>query len=130
MEQIERYSALSMLLTAQLKPGVYTNHFLSPAQCEAEIEQGMWFEPFDGGICLFRRREDHDLMTFYLQRDGELPRLNFPRPRLQRLCGGMARREAPCVPSRNWSKPAGQCSFTEIGVSAPRRRRMRKSSLR
>ena len=79
MEQIERYSALSMLLTAQLKPGVYTNHFLSPAQCEAEIEQGMWFEPFNGGICLFRRREDHDLMTFYLQRDGELPRLELPK---------------------------------------------------
>lgn len=79
MEQNERYSALSMLLTAQLKPGVYTNHFLSPAQCKAEIAQGMWFESFDGSLCLFRRRDGHDLMTFYLQRDGELPRLRLPK---------------------------------------------------
>lgn len=79
MERVERYSELSELLTAQLKAGVYTNHFLSSAQCDAEIAQGMWIVRFAGGLCLFRRRDSHDLMTFYLQRDGELPRLSLPK---------------------------------------------------
>ena len=80
MEQIERLEALSPLLTAQLKKGVFTNNFLSQEAYGREITQGLFVHAFAGGLLLFRRRERHWVLNFYLQPDAalELPPLQKP----------------------------------------------------
>ena len=74
MERIEDFAALSPLLTAQLKPGVYTNHLMAPG--DREIAAGLTVFPFPGGLWLRRSRAGHGLYTFYWQRGAEL----YPPP--------------------------------------------------
>ena len=56
MERIEAFAALSPLLTAQLKPGVYTNHLMAPGDYDREIAAGLTVFPFPGGLWLRRSR--------------------------------------------------------------------------
>ena len=72
MERIEDFAALSPLLTAQLKPGVYTNHLMAPGDYDREIAAGLTVFPFPGGLWLRRSRAGHGLYTFYWQRGAEL----------------------------------------------------------
>lgn len=80
MERLTSYEQLAPLLSAQLKRGVYTNHTMGRDAYAAELATGMWAEPFDGGLLILRRRENHDLLTFYLQAGGTLPTLSWERP--------------------------------------------------
>ena len=59
MERIEDFAALSPLLTAQLKPGVYTNHLMAPGDYDREIAAGLTVFPFPGGLWLRRSRAGH-----------------------------------------------------------------------
>ena len=79
MERIDRPEALARLAQGQLRRGVFTNHFLAPADVPGEIARGLRAEPFDGGLWILRRRGGHDLLTFYLQ-----PGASPPPPALER----------------------------------------------
>ena len=66
MRRAESYAALAPLLSAQLRRGVVTNCFLSPAEYQREIEAGLFYEEGDGFLLLLRQRAGYRLLNFYL----------------------------------------------------------------
>ena len=48
MRRVESCAALAPLLSAQLRRGVVTNCFLSPADYQREIDAGLFYEEGDG----------------------------------------------------------------------------------
>lgn len=68
MKQITSYEELAPLLSAQLKRGVVTNAALTPEDWRREAAAGtLWCRSWEGGLVLLRRREGHELMSFYLR---------------------------------------------------------------
>ena len=64
MRRVESYAALAPLLSAQLRRGVVTNCFLSPADYQREIDAGLFYEEGDGFLLLLRQRAvDNQLFT-------------------------------------------------------------------
>ena len=57
MRRVESYAALTPLLSAQLRRGVVTNCFLSPADYQREIDAGLFYEEGDGFLLLLRQRQ-------------------------------------------------------------------------
>ena len=98
MERIERLEALSPLLSAQLKQGVYTNHYAPPAITEREMRQGWPWISFPGGLWLRRRRGGHWTLTFYLQPGAALPLPPLDGRRSPRWSGGSGRGAAAARP--------------------------------
>lgn len=79
--QIDAYSRLLPLLTAQLKPGVITNTLLKKEDYLREIQAGTLFaEEFPGGLLLFLRRGNHQRLYFYLQKEAKLPPISPQLP--------------------------------------------------
>ena len=72
MRRAESYAALAPLLSAQLRRGVVTNCFLSPADCQREIDAGLFYEEGDGFLLLLRQRAGYRLLNFYLHPGAEL----------------------------------------------------------
>ena len=66
MRRVESYAALAPLLSAQLRRGVVTNCFLSPADYQREIDAGLFYEEEDGFLLLLRQRAGYRLLNFYL----------------------------------------------------------------
>jgi GNAT superfamily N-acetyltransferase len=66
MRRVESYAALAPLLSAQLRRGVVTNCFLSPADYQREIDAGLFYEEGDGFLLLLRQRAGYRLLNFYL----------------------------------------------------------------
>lgn len=66
MRRVESYAALTPLLSAQLRRGVVTNCFLSPADYQREIDAGLFYEEGDGFLLLLRQRAGYRLLNFYL----------------------------------------------------------------
>ena len=56
MRRVESCAALAPLLSAQLRRGVVTNCFLSPADYQREIDAGLFYEEGDGFLLLLRQR--------------------------------------------------------------------------
>ena len=111
MRRVESYAALTPLLSAQLRRGVVTNCFLSPADYQREIDAGLFYEEGDGFLLLLRQRAGHPV--------AQLPDqfLRGPVPRLgTALCvdvrrhllaqGRLACRVGGSRSSRSW--PAGK----------------------
>ena len=64
MRRVESCAALAPLLSAQLRRGVVTNCFLSPADYQREIDAGLFYEERDGFLLLLRQRAvDNQLFT-------------------------------------------------------------------
>lgn len=80
MRRAESYAALAPLLSAQLRRGVVTNCFLSPEDYRREIGAGLFYEEGDGFLLLFRQRQGHLLLNFYLHPDAglRLPAMQLP----------------------------------------------------
>ena len=72
MRRAESYAALAPLLSAQLRRGVVTNCFLSPADYQREIGDGLFYEEGDGFLLLLRQRAGYRLLNFYLHPGAEL----------------------------------------------------------
>ncbi len=66
MRRVESCAALAPLLSAQLRRGVVTNCFLSPADYQREIDAGLFYEEGDGFLLLLRQRAGYQLLNFYL----------------------------------------------------------------
>lgn len=66
MRRVESCAALAPLLSAQLRRGVVTNCFLSPADYQREIDAGLFYEEGDGFLLLLRQRAGYRLLNFYL----------------------------------------------------------------
>ena len=56
MRRVESCAALAPLLSAQLRRGVVTNCFLSPADYQREIDAGLFYEEGNGFLLLLRQR--------------------------------------------------------------------------
>ena len=80
MRRVESYAALTPLLSAQLRRGVVTNCFLSAEDYQRELASGLFYEQGDGFLLLFRQRQGHLLLNFYLHPDAvlRLPALRVP----------------------------------------------------
>ena len=73
MERIEDFAALSPLLTAQLKPGVYTNHLMAPRRLRPGDRGGADRVPLPRrAVACAGAGRDMGLYTFYWQRGAEL----------------------------------------------------------
>lgn len=72
MRRVESYAALTPLLSAQLRRGVVTNCFLSPADYQREIDAGLFYEEGDGFLLLLRQRAGYRLLNFYLHPGAKL----------------------------------------------------------
>ena len=72
MRRAESYAALAPLLSAQLRRGVVTNCFLSPADYQREIGDGLFYEEGDGFLLLLRQRAGYRLLNFYLHPGAKL----------------------------------------------------------
>lgn len=72
MRRVESYAALAPLLSAQLRRGVVTNCFLSPADYQREIDAGLFYEEGDGFLLLLRQRAGYRLLNFYLHPGAKL----------------------------------------------------------
>ena len=80
MQRAESYAALAPLLSAQLRRGVVTNCFLSAEDYRRELANGLFYEQGEGFLLLFRQRQGHLLLNFYLHPDAvlRLPALRVP----------------------------------------------------
>ena len=80
MQRAESYAALAPLLSAQLRRGVVTNCFLSAEDYQRELASGLFYEQGEGFLLLFRQRQGHLLLNFYLHPDAvlRLPALRVP----------------------------------------------------
>lgn len=68
MKFVERYEELAPLLSAQLRRGVITNAALTPEDWRRETAgRALWYESWEGGLLLLRRREGYALLNFYLR---------------------------------------------------------------
>ena len=72
MRRVESCAALAPLLSAQLRRGVVTNCFLSPADYQREIDAGLFYEEGDGFLLLQRQRAGYRLLNFYLHPGAKL----------------------------------------------------------
>ena len=72
MQRAESYAALAPLLSAQLRRGVVTNCFLSPADYQREIDAGLFYEEGNGFLLLLRQRAGYRLLNFYLHPGAKL----------------------------------------------------------
>ena len=72
MRRVESYAGLAPLLSAQLRRGVVTNCFLSPADYQREIDAGLFYEEGDGFLLLLRQRAGYRLLNFYLHPGAKL----------------------------------------------------------
>ena len=72
MRRVESCAALAPLLSAQLRRGVVTNCFLSPADYQREIDAGLFYEEGDGFLLLLRQRAGYRLLNFYLHPGAKL----------------------------------------------------------
>ena len=64
MRRVESCAALAPLLSAQLRRGVVTNCFLSPAASPREIDAGVCYEEGNGFLLLLRQRAAYRLLNF------------------------------------------------------------------
>lgn len=72
MRRVESCAALAPLLSAQLRRGVVTNCFLSPADYQREIDAGLFYEEGNGFLLLLRQRAGYRLLNFYLHPGAKL----------------------------------------------------------
>ena len=119
MERIEDFAALSPLLTAQLKPGVYTNHLMAPGDYDREIAAGLTVFPFPGGLWLRRSRAGHGLYTFYWQRGAELCPPPAAEAAVTEIVWRPGKEARPWRPWPGWRKPDGGCSSAGAAGSGP-----------
>ena len=85
MRRVESYAALAPLLSAQLRRGVVTNCFLSPADYQREIDAGLFYEEGDGFLLLLRQRAGYRLLNFYLHPGAKLCLPEQPSPLITEL---------------------------------------------
>ena len=85
MRRVESYAALTPLLSAQLRRGVVTNCFLSPADYQREIDAGLFYEEGDGFLLLLRQRAGYRLLNFYLHPGAKLCLPEQPSPLIAEL---------------------------------------------
>ena len=85
MRRVESYAALTPLLSAQLRRGVVTNCFLSPADYQREIDAGLFYEEGDGFLLLLRQRAGYRLLNFYLHPGAKLCLPEQPSPLITEL---------------------------------------------
>ena len=85
MRRVESYAALAPLLSAQLRRGVVTNCFLSPADYQREIDAGLFYEEGDGFLLLLRQRAGYRLLNFYLHPGAKLCLPEQPSPLVTEL---------------------------------------------
>ena len=85
MRRVESYAALAPLLSAQLRRGVVTNCFLSPADYQREIDAGLFYEEGNGFLLLLRQRAGYRLLNFYLHPGAKLCLPEQPSPLVTEL---------------------------------------------
>ena len=85
MRRVESCAALAPLLSAQLRRGVVTNCFLSPADYQREIDAGLFYEEGDGFLLLLRQRAGYRLLNFYLHPGAKLCLPEQPSPLITEL---------------------------------------------
>ena len=85
MRRVESCAALAPLLSAQLRRGVVTNCFLSPADYQREIDAGLFYEEGDGFLLLLRQRAGYRLLNFYLHPGAKLCLPEQPSPLVTEL---------------------------------------------
>ena len=85
MRRVESYAALTPLLSAQLRRGVVTNCFLSPADYQRDIDAGLFYEEGDGFLLLLRQRAGYRLLNFYLHPGAKLCLPEQPSPLITEL---------------------------------------------
>lgn len=85
MRRVESYAALTPLLSAQLRRGVVTNCFLSPADYQREIDAGLFYEEGNGFLLLLRQRAGYRLLNFYLHPGAKLCLPEQPSPLITEL---------------------------------------------
>lgn len=67
MIKITNYEELNMLITSQLKKGVYTNCFISKEEFLDEIKfESLFYHLYDGGLLIFRKMDGYYKMNFYI----------------------------------------------------------------
>lgn len=76
---------MAPLLSAQLRRGVVTNCFLSPADYQREIDAGLFYEEGDGFLLLLRQRAGYRLLNFYLHPGAKLCLPEQPSPLITEL---------------------------------------------
>ena len=100
MRKIENFAQISDLLNAQLKKGVITNNFLRGDDYTREIANGLYIHETGGALLLFRERDDHLVMTFYLHPNAVLSLPETDRPVVTELsCRAKERTRWPMLPS-------------------------------
>ena len=91
MRRVESYAALTPLLSAQLRRGVVTNCFLSPADYQREIDAGLFYEEGNGFLLLLRQRAGYRLLNFYLHPGAKLCLPGQTLPLVTELAGRRTR---------------------------------------
>ena len=79
MRQIGDFGEISRLVTAHMKPGVFTNNFITSDQYRAEISSGtLYAHEWDGGLLFLRKRDGWHLLTFYVHDVEAAPGVELP----------------------------------------------------
>lgn len=116
MRRVESCAALAPLLSAQLRRGVVTNCFLSPADYQREIDAGLFYEEGNGFLLLLRQRAGYRLLNFYLHPGAKLFLPGQTLPLITELAC-RERIKLPCAGRRTrCARSALRSAFTACGA--------------
>ena len=81
MEKILDYKVLSREIMACMRPGLVTNCTLSGEQLREKIGLGtLYRHRYDGGLLLLEKKQQGNLLRFYLTDPSVLPQVELPAP--------------------------------------------------
>ena len=85
MEKLELETAKA-LISAHIRPGCLFSRSFTPEELADECAAGtLWYENREGCLLLARRRGEHQILSFALDRGAETPAVDFDRPTVLEL---------------------------------------------
>ena len=85
MEKLELEKAKA-LISAHIRPGCLFSRSFTPEELADETAAGtLWYEAHEGCLLLARRRGEHQILSFALDRGAETPAVAFDRPTVLEL---------------------------------------------
>ena len=117
MKWVNDLSEISRCVTARMKPGVFTNNFLTPDEYRAQIDMGaLYMHEWGGGLLFLQKREGRHLLTFYVNDLNVLPDVELPPDTVTEIPQKSGTREASPIVSY-WAQSGLTVIFERIRLA-------------
>jgi len=120
MRQIVDFGEVSRLVTAHMKPGVFTNNFITPDQYHVEISAGTLYEyEWGGGLLFLRKRDGRHLLTFYIHDTDISLGADLPPDTVTEIPRKPSGESAAAVAVDYWIRSGMKLDFERIRMTRP-----------